>query len=78
MDIKKKTNFIERTDAMKSYLKDLNKLKVMTPEREKALFDERKKPFLLPLRLNVYEVAHDIVADEKPLAGKMKVVVANL
>lgn len=43
MDIKKKTNFIERTDAMKSYLKDLNKLKVMTPEREKALFDEYKE-----------------------------------
>ena len=42
MDIKKRTNFIERTDAMKSYLKDLNKLKVMTPEREKALFDEYK------------------------------------
>lgn len=42
MDIKKKTNFIERTDSMKSYLKDLNRLPVMTPEREKELFDEYK------------------------------------
>jgi RNA polymerase sigma factor (sigma-70 family) len=40
MDIKKRTNFIERTDIMKSYLHDLNKLKVMTPEREKELFEE--------------------------------------
>lgn len=40
MDIKKKTNFIERTDIMKDYLHDLNKLEVMTPEREKELFDE--------------------------------------
>lgn len=40
MDIKKRTNFIERTDIMKSYLRDLNKIKVMTPEREKALFEE--------------------------------------
>lgn len=40
MDIKKRTNFIERTDIMKSFLKDLNKLKVMTPEREKELFEE--------------------------------------
>ena len=40
MDIKKRTNFIERTDIMKFFLKDLSKLKVMTPEREKELFAE--------------------------------------
>lgn len=40
MNIKEKTNFIERTDLMKSYLADLNKLQVMTPAKEKALFDE--------------------------------------
>ena len=39
MDIKKRTNFIERTDIMKSFLRDLNRIKVMTPEREKELFE---------------------------------------
>lgn len=38
MDLKQKTYFIQRTDLIKSYLKDINKYPVLTRQQEEDLF----------------------------------------
>ena len=38
MDITNSSNFVQRTEAIKAFLADINKTKVMTPQEEKDLF----------------------------------------